>query len=1300
MNQPEHVERNRIAGAILVLLALVGAAAGADKPRTPEQEQRLQQAKQLGDQARQQYLQGNLAESIATLEKRRVIELDILGLDHPDTLGTTEALTKLHTDREEFARARALCQEVLALQLKKHPESHYLVIEVRRILKEIDKLEKLEPEGRKKLRASDERLNQAVILLQQAKADQALPLLRQEVEEREKLLGDKDLDLAHALTQLGHCQAKLNDWPAALATYRRARALYQEALGEEYPTGVELVFNQAQVLGAQGHVAEARAYLEKGCELLRKCYGPDNPVTAQAIAQLGLFLRNEGDNKGALPLLEQAVALQKKALGESHAETARTMILLGMVQFRLGDVPSARKNFEQALAILIKRVGVGHRELAGAMLPLGELFLQQGDYLQAGQALSTAVHTWRSTLGSNHTDTAAAVLLMGDWRRAQGDYAEALLCYEEALGVFRRTLDKNNLQVANTLTRLGQWLSETGSWDQARRCFENADAIYRATGRQIHPDALANRGQLAVVFQLQGDFASAKKCLDEILAVRRQDLPASHPDLAVSYLDLGHLEMTRDRPEEALSWYEQAVALRRRVLGEEDARTLEALALQGLALQLHGQRDEARAVYEQVLAGRKKVLGKQHPHTARTLLNLGCCLQEQGQLAEAKTLHEQALAALRQTLAPEHSGVAQALLCLGWVQLENKEPVQAADSLAEALAIWKKRLAEAHTVLAPGEAVTIARMVLATRDLLLEAYRQQKDIPPERAYQAVWDSGVLIHRLALEPRSMRSRRREADQLWEQIQMRRAELTHWNVRVTIPPDAAQRDRLVLLTGEKVELEKRLADLDTDFVRSWRAGQASVTDLTDQLPAGTALLELVAVETGVARTPAGMRRYQAFLVAQDGSKGRVKIQAFDLGPAAAIEEAARSWRLLLRTEKLPAEVEPAPDQRLRRLVWEPIQDRLQAYSRLVVVTDAALAGTPWAALPGESPGSYLVEKLAVGVIGDPLELYDVLARRPTPRDGILIVGGGDPEADSRQPLPLGSLSAWRSLTGWHRDKGRPAGAEEVDLVLGIAGRSSAVDVLQGGGASVHRVGELMTRCGWVHLAAPCAASGQAAWLGDYKRGRTLGMTELPQPKVAALRGGRPPLLLGGVVLAGAMKPGQPDSTEGRRPADDGILSGDEIAELDLTGTNLVVLGDADPNQAGEETPALQRAFHRAGARAVLGSLWPGDAAVRHNLLKRFYDNMRQQKMPPLEALRQAQISLLRDPKTSSVQAWAGWALSGHPGLFYPLPGVAADATEMPPESMWRRHGPLLAAGVLVVMLGVAGWFWRRGGRSGKD
>jgi tetratricopeptide (TPR) repeat protein len=82
---------------------------------------------------------------------------------------------------------------------------------------------------------------------------------------------------------------------------------------------------------------------------------------------------------------------------------------------------------------------------------------------------------------------------------------------------------------------------------------------------------------------------------------------------------------------------------------------------------------------------------------------------------------------------------------------------------------------------------------------------------------------------------------------------------------------------------------------------------------------------------------------------------------------------------------------------------------------------------------------------------------------------------------------------------------------------------------------------------------------------------------------------PLLRSGLVLAGANR-----RAETNRDDDDGILTAEEIAGLDLSAAQWAVLSACDTGrgdlQAGEGVVGLRRAFQVAGARTVILSLWP--------------------------------------------------------------------------------------------------------------
>jgi CHAT domain-containing protein len=128
-----------------------------------------------------------------------------------------------------------------------------------------------------------------------------------------------------------------------------------------------------------------------------------------------------------------------------------------------------------------------------------------------------------------------------------------------------------------------------------------------------------------------------------------------------------------------------------------------------------------------------------------------------------------------------------------------------------------------------------------------------------------------------------------------------------------------------------------------------------------------------------------------------------------------------------------------------------------------------------------------------------------------------------------------------------------------------------------------------------------------------------------------GARNPLVLSGLVLAGANRSDTPDR---------GILSADDITRLDLRNLELAVLSACESglgeSGGGEGVFGLQRALHVAGCKDVIASLWKVDDDATCALMVLFYRYLWEQKLPPIQALRKAQLALYHNP--SQIKGWA--------------------------------------------------------------
>ena len=161
------------------------------------------------------------------------------------------------------------------------------------------------------------------------------------------------------------------------------------------------------------------------------------------------------------------------------------------------------------------------------------------------------------------------------------------------------------------------------------------------------------------------------------------------------------------------------------------------------------------------------------------------------------------------------------------------------------------------------------------------------------------------------------------------------------------------------------------------------------------------------------------------------------------------------------------------------------------------------------------------------------------------------------------------------------------------------------------------------------------------------RAIGAVDFDEHPAVTTPAGDPPLRLSGLALAGANR-----RTSGPIGSDDGILTAEEIATLDLSSVRWAVLsacdtGVGDP-RAGEGVFGVRRAFQLAGVRTLIMSLWSVEDQATSVWMDRLYELRLAGQMDTAECVREASLSVLRDRRAKGESThpfyWAGFVAVG--------------------------------------------------------
>lgn len=941
---------------------------------------------------------------------------------------------------------------------------------------------------------------------------------------------------------------------------------------------------RAWILLKVGEVWGEKADWDKVLTLARKAIEAAETAQAQIAAWEASGNANERLNKLGAAHEDASHALGiRENLEPISLGSASGLSLLAAIEWERGEVESARNNFHRALQI--------QERLAPKSLPVAT--------------------------GLNN---------LGSIARSLGELDRAADFNQRAIQI-KQQLAPNSLTLAVSLNNFATIAVDRWDLDSAYDAFIKALRICE----QLDPESLTVAqiiNNLGNVAQGRKEFGRAHEHYLRALQIQKNLTPESL-DLANTLSNLGSLAWEQGMLDDARAYYLQSLQMRQKISPESlsVARVLNNL---GAVARDSGDFDRALDYFHKAMEMRER-LAPRSLETSSTLNNIGNIKQARKEFKEAKYFYTRSLQ-IEMQFAPQGKGVAESLNHLGMIAREEGDLSAAYSYYSRALDALEHqfvKLGGSYNVQG-GFRSTYVDFYFDVIDLLLSQSRRSEAFQIMERSRAQTFLTMLSERdLAFSadiPEALDHERRRLAVLYDRTVKRLASL---DPRKSAEHIETVRTELRRLEGEAGDIEASIRKASPRLAALKYPQPFGTAEAQQTLDPGTLMLSYIV----------GKEKTALFALSPSGD---LEVKILPLG-GKALRSQVRQLLSLIRESRVDSSIGKQRQLQLRKASQDlyaallgPVEERIAASERLLILPDGPLHVLPFGALIHGDDGQYLATWKPLHIALSATVFAELKQRRQgnAPQAPVQLAAFGDPVYpqslkkkgdaldDSLRGDPTVRSVSERGLFDWQP---LPYTRREVEGISRLFPDGAAKTFL-GPEALEDKVKGLDPKTRILHIAAH-------------------GYTDEHLPSSSFL------------ALTIPEDTGSDAVTPQR---DNGLLQVWEIFERVRLDADLVVLSACETGlgeeQGGEGLIGLTRAFQYAGARTVMASLWNVQDRATSELMIRFYKHLRA-GLPKDEALRQAQIELIRGPievinekgekilmDASAPYYWAGFQLYG--------------------------------------------------------
>ncbi|MBL7724765.1 MAG: CHAT domain-containing protein [Chitinophagaceae bacterium] len=830
---------------------------------------------------------------------------------------------------------------------------------------------------------------------------------------------------------------------------------------------------------------------------------------------------------------------------------------------------------------LIKDADLTDEENARLNLQLGQSAYATGKYVYAEKRLTAAKSYFEKGYLTSDMGYLKTISGHGLLYTAMGRFVQAEKYTADALNMRQEKMGKENMSVAASLNNYAVLHYNLGQYNESEKEFEAALSVIAANNlKEAMPYAIVLNNK-AILYQSMGRYEQGAKLLEDALRLAGQLEVSKAKNHLKFFSNLALLYQQMGKHAEAERIY-QGLERRLERGKPEYANMMNNLAILYLVMKKDDQVEDLlkRSAYIY-----KTAIGETSPAYAKVVSDLGNFLRYKGRYAEATPMLEGVLQNREQTLGADHPLYVQSKEDLAILWWKKKEYAKAYPLYRE---VMEKSLEFINRYFPPMSEAEKAKYwdILSMRfqrfyNFSLEAATVDKKIITDLFEYRLATKGLLLSSVRKVSESILKSGNEQlvnDYIsWIDLKEQLTTLYAYS-KEELKEQSINLDSLQAVANS---MEKRLSESSKEFSQFYFTSKITYDEIRSRLKPEEALIEIIRIRN-YDQVLTDSCRYIALVVTKEKPEPQIVL----LSNGTDLEgKHSKAYRLSMKNK--------VSDEKSYSYYWEPFETLVKDKKKIFVSLDGVYSQINLYTL--KQPGAdFLINKYDIVLLGNAKD----------------ILNGNDISSSVAKKATLIGFPAYGS-SSIPQLPGTKAEVDAINKVLKSSGYQVA-EFMQNDATEINL--KSTTKISILHIAT------HGYFLKDVEKASwPIG--------VHADNARENVLLRSGLMLSGASEADR--ESAGLENKSNGVITSYEAMNLDLQGTNLVVLSACETGlgevKAGEGVYGLQRAFLVAGADAIVMSLWKVDDVATQQLMNNFYTNLTKTG-DKQKAFKQAQLQLM--------------------------------------------------------------------------